>query len=171
MNFIRNVYKYFCKVEVALCCVGFIALVSMVFLSAFLRFFRVSMAWNIDVAMLLLAWTAFLGADIAYRSGQLVGMDILVRNFPQKAQLIVQILVFLVILAALCIIVYFGIRLAYFDRLRRFQSLPIPFSIVTLSIVVASASMAISTVIKIKDRVIELFRKDSGSQPSLEKSI
>jgi TRAP-type C4-dicarboxylate transport system permease small subunit len=160
MNFIRNVYKYFCKVEVVLCCIGFLGLVSMVFLSAFLRFFRVSMAWNIDMAMLLLAWTAFLGADIAYRSGRFVGVDIVVRNLPKKMQLIIQIIVYLVILAALVIIVYFGFNLAYFDRLRRFQSLPIPFSIVTLSIVIASASMVISTIIKIKDRVFLLLGKE-----------
>jgi len=164
MNFIRNVYKYFCKVEVALCCIGFLGLVSMVFLSAFLRFFRVSMAWNIDMAMLLLAWTAFLGADIAYRSGRFVGVDIVVRGLPQKLQWVIQIFVFLVILAALGIIVYFGFRLAHFDRLRRFQSLPIPFSIVTLSIVLASASMVISTLIKIKERLFLLFGKNPDSQ-------
>jgi len=164
MNLIKRVYNFCCKVEVVLCCIGFIGLVSMVFLSAFLRFFRVSMAWNIDMAMLLLAWTAFLGADIAYRSGRLVGVDILVRNFPKKIQLIVQVLVSLVILAALFIIVYYGFRLAWFDRLRRFQSLPIPFSIVTLSIVLASASMVISTLIKIKDRVLLLIEKEGGPQ-------
>ena len=130
MNFIHKVFKVIWKIEEVLCCIGFMGLVTMVFLSAFLRFFRVSMAWNIDTAMLLLAWTAFLGADIAYRSGQLVGVDILVRNLPRKMQLLIQILVFIVIMAALAIIIYFGFRLANLERLRRFQSLPIPFSIV-----------------------------------------
>ena len=169
LNVTRKAYALFCKVEVVLCCIGFMGLVSMVFLSAFLRFFRFSMAWNIDMAMLLLAWTAFLGADIAYRSGQLVGVDILVRNLPRKMQLVIQILVFFVILAALGIIIYFGFNLAYVERLRRFQSLPIPFSIVTLSIVVASASMAISTVIKIKERFAQLFGNDVLSQPAQER--
>ena len=169
MNVLRRVYKVVCKIEVVLCCVGLMGLVSMVFLSAFLRFFRVSMAWNIDMAMLLLAWTAFLGADIAYRSGQLVGVDILVRNLPKKIQLGIQIVVFFVILAALGIIIYFGFSLAHVERLRRFQSLPIPFSIVTLSIVLASISMAVSTVIKIKERFILLFQKDSLPQPKGER--
>jgi TRAP-type C4-dicarboxylate transport system permease small subunit len=124
------------------------------------------MSWNIDMAMLLLAWTAFLGADIAYRSGQLVGVDLVTRKLPLRIQVLVEILVFLVILIALCMIVYFGIRLALVEKLRRFQSIRIPYSIVTMSIVLASASMAVSTVIKIKHRVLSLVRKDTGSQPA-----
>ena len=163
MGFIRAVYKVLCKAEVVLCCIGFIGLITMVFLSAILRFFNFSLAWNVDMAMLLLAWTAFLGADIAYRSGQLVGVDIFVRNLPKKLQIVIQLVVFVIILLALCIIVYYGFRLAYLERLRRFQSLPIPFSIITLSIVLASASMVISTVVKIKERIVLLLRKDSAS--------
>ena len=165
MNLLRIIYKYLCKAEVVLCCIGFISLVVMVFLSAILRFFNFSMAWNIDMAMLLLAWTAFLGADIAYRSGQLVGVDILVRNLPKKIRIIIELLVFLIILTGLAIIIYFGFRLAYVERLRRFQSLPIPFSIVTLSIVLASASMVVSTVIKIKRCLIQLLQKNSFEHP------
>jgi TRAP-type C4-dicarboxylate transport system permease small subunit len=156
---VRTAYKYICKAEVALCCAGFIGLVSMVFISAFLRFFRLSLAWNIDMAMLLLAWTAFLGADIAWRQGQLVGVDILVRSLPAKLQTVIKLLILLIVLAALAIIVYFGFRLAHLERLRRFQSLPIPFSIVTLSIVIACVSMVISTFIKIKEEVARLFVK------------
>ena len=166
MNVLRTVYRWFCKIEVILCCIGFMALIALVFLSAILRFFKFSMAWNIDMAMLLLAWSAFLGADIAYRSGQLIGVDLLTRNLPKKMQIIIEILIFIVILTALCMIVYFGIRLSLFERLRRFQSIPIPYSIVIMSIVMASASMAVSTVNKIRHRVILLFRKDTGSQPA-----
>jgi len=159
MNVLRTVYKFLCKAETVLCCVGFIALIALVFLSAILRFFRFSMSWNIDMAMLLLAWTAFLGADIAYRSGQLVGVDLLTRNFSKKVQVIVEILLFIVIMAALIMIVYYGIRLAWLERVRKYQSIPIPYNIVIISIILASASMAVSTVIKIKQRVVMLLSK------------
>ena len=81
----KKIYEKFCKIEVGFCCVGFILLVILVFGSAILRFMRVSMAWNIDLAMLLLAWTAFLGADVAWRSGQLIGIDLVTRYFPKKS--------------------------------------------------------------------------------------
>ena len=69
----KKFYEYFCRAEAILCGAGFIGLVVLVFGSAILRFFRMSMAWNIDLAMLLLAWSSFLGADIAWRSGQQIG--------------------------------------------------------------------------------------------------
>jgi TRAP-type C4-dicarboxylate transport system permease small subunit len=152
----RKVYRFLCKAEEIICGTGFIVLIALVFLSAILRFFRVSMAWNIDMAMLLLAWTAFLGADIAYRSGQLVGIDLVTRNLPKKLQIYIEILIFFITLCALVAIVYFGIRLASSEWIRRYQSMPIPYSIVTVSIVFAAASMVLSTIIKIKRCILKL---------------
>jgi TRAP-type C4-dicarboxylate transport system permease small subunit len=154
----KKIYRFLCKAEEIICGVGFVLLVALVFLSAILRFFRISMSWNIDMAMLLLAWTAFMGADVAYRSGQLVGIDLLTRNLPKKIQMIVQIIIFLIILAALGAIVFFGIRLAKSEWIRRYQSMPIPYSLVTVSIVFAAASMVVSTIIKIRRCVRNLIQ-------------
>ncbi|GHU25825.1 hypothetical protein FACS1894164_15950 [Spirochaetia bacterium] len=67
------------------------------------------------------------------------------------------------LLIALGIIAYFGTRLAILERLRTFQSMPIPFSVVTASIVFTAASMIISTIIKIK-RILVGF-DDSAPPP------
>jgi TRAP-type C4-dicarboxylate transport system permease small subunit len=159
----RALYKFLCKAEVVICGVGFIALVFLVFLSAILRFFRISMAWNIDAAMLLLAWTAFLGADIAYRSGQLLGIDLVTRNLPKIVRKICEIFLFVIILGALGVIVYFGIRLAASEWIRRYQSMPIPYSLVTLSIVFTAASMILSTILKIKRCILNFNKEDTGN--------
>ena len=153
----KKIYDYFCKAEIAVCGVGFVFLVIFVFASAILRFLRISMSWNIDLAMLLLAWTAFLGADIAWRSGQLIGIDIVTRYFPKKVQELVLLLVYAIILCVTVIICIYGIRLAWTERLRTYQSMPIPYSLVSLSLVVATFSMSISTVGKIK-ACVEHFR-------------
>jgi TRAP-type transport system small permease protein len=153
----RKLYHAICKLEVIICGAGFILLVALVFLSAILRFFRVSMAWNIDMALFLLSWTAFLGADIAWRSGRLVGVDIVTGRFPLPLQKIVQLLVYFVIFTALVIIVIYGSRLAWIERVRKFQSIPIPYSLVTMSLVTAALSMSVSTIIKIR-RCILNFR-------------
>jgi TRAP-type C4-dicarboxylate transport system permease small subunit len=135
-------------------------LITFVFLSAILRFFRVSMSWNIDLAMLLLAWTAFLGADIAWRSGQLAGVDLVTRNLPSVLQKIFQILVYLIITAALLVIFVYGIRLMWTERVRTYQSMPIPYSLVTLSLVIAAISMVCSTVIKIRRCIMDSGKKE-----------
>jgi TRAP-type C4-dicarboxylate transport system permease small subunit len=160
MRTLRAVYRFLCKAEEAICGVGFAVLVFLVFGSAILRLFRLSMAWNIDMAMLLLAWTAFLGADVAYRAGQLVGVDLLTRNLPKNMQKLIQILIFLIIGIALGVIVIFGFRLARLERLRTFQSIPIPFSVVTLSMTFAALSMLVSTIIKIRRCILNFNRED-----------
>jgi TRAP-type C4-dicarboxylate transport system permease small subunit len=158
----RRIYHALCKAEVAVCGAGFIFLVAFVFLSAILRFFRVSMSWNIDLAMFLLAWTAFLGADIAWRSGQLVGVDLVTRRLPRKLQKVITILICLIIMSALILIAVFGIRLALTERLRKYQSIPIPYSLVTLSIVVTAMSMIVSTILKIRRGILEFNRKETA---------
>jgi TRAP-type C4-dicarboxylate transport system permease small subunit len=152
----RKIYHALCKAEVAICAVGFVFLVAFVFISAILRSFRLSVSWNIDLAMFLLAWTSFLGADIAWRSGQLVGIDIVTRQLPRKVQKIVEIFVYIVVFAALIVIVVFGFRLMITERLRTYQSIPIPFSFMTLSLVVAAMSMLLSTILKVKRAILEL---------------
>lgn len=145
----KKIYEYLCKAEVAFCGVGFILLIILIFASVILRFLSISMSWNIDLAMLLLAWTAFLGADVAWRSGQLIGIDIVTRYLPKKMQKAVLILVYAIILCVTVVICIFGISLSWTERVRTYQSMPIPYSLVTLSLVVATFSMSISTVGKI----------------------
>jgi TRAP-type C4-dicarboxylate transport system permease small subunit len=146
----KKLYHALCRIEVAACGAGFVFLVAFVFLSAILRFFRVSMSWNIDLALFLLAWTAFLGADVAWRSGQLVGIDLVTRSLPKKMQKTITLAVYFIVMAALVVIVIFGLKLAWTERVRTYQSIPIPFSLVTLSVVVAALSMFLSTVLKIR---------------------
>ena len=148
------------KIEKIICGAGFILLVLLVFISAILRFFRVSMSWNIDLAMLLLAWTSFLGADIAWRSGQLIGIDIITRHLPSKVQKILSLLIYGIILFLTCVICFYGARLVWVERLRTYQSIPIPYSVVTLSLVVATFSMAISTIGKIKNVIVSFNEKN-----------
>ena len=146
----RKLYKNLCKLELIACGTGFMLLIAMVFLAAILRFFRFSVAWNIDLALFLLAWTAFLGADIAWREGKLIGIDLLVKRLPSSIAKVIQFVVYLIVLTALIVIVVNGSRLAWLERVRRYQSIPIPFSLMTLSLIVAASSMIVTTLIKIK---------------------
>ena len=165
----KKFYEYFCKIETVICGIGFIFLVLFVFASAILRFMRVSMSWNIDLAMLLLAWTAFLGADIAWRSGQLIGIDIVTRYFPKKMQKAILLLIYAIILCVTVIICIYGARLVWTERLRTYQSMPIPYSLVSLSLVVATFSMSISTIGKIKACIQHFNDNDKAVQAAEEK--
>ena len=159
----KKILKYLDLTEKVICGTGFIILVLLVFFSAILRFFRVSMSWNIDLAMLFLAWTSFLGADIAWRSGQLIGIDILTRHLPAVVQKILSLIILVIIFFLTCVICVYGARLVWVERLRMYQSIPVPYSVVTMSLVVATFSMALSTIGKIK-KVILSFKNTEETE-------
>ncbi|MCE1159462.1 MAG: TRAP transporter small permease [Spirochaetia bacterium] len=145
-----KIYRWFCRIEEIACGIGFGFLIFFIFLSAVLRLFKLSMSWYIDLAMLCLAWTAFLGADVAWREGQIIGIDLITRRLPASIRRAVELVVLGIIAATLVVIVVFGARLAWTERVSRYQSMPIPLALVTLSLVVAAFSMFFSTIQKIK---------------------
>ena len=57
----------------------------------------------------------------------------------------------------------YGARLVWVERLRKYQSIPIPYSVVTLSLVVATFSMAFSTIGKIKNVILSFKDKEEKS--------
>lgn len=148
----KKIYSLFCKTEEIICGIFFVALVSSILVSAILRSVSMSMSWNIDVALLLLAWTSFLGADIAFRSGQLVGIDLFTRKLPKGAKIIIELIVLFLIVVLLIFFIWFGIKLVITDWMRQMGALPISFSWIVLSLPLASFSMLISAIIKIKER-------------------
>jgi TRAP-type transport system small permease protein len=158
---VKKLYRWLCKAEEVVCGVGFMFLIAFVFLSAILRQFRFSLSWSIDLAMLLLAWTAFLGADVAWRSGQIIGVDIVTRNLPRKVQHVIEVIIYCIILSTLVVMVVFGIRLAWTERVATYQSMPIPYALVTFSLIVASFSMIFSTLQKIRRSILPLLGKNT----------
>ncbi|MGL1893120.1 MAG: TRAP transporter small permease subunit [Spirochaetaceae bacterium] len=159
---LKKIYLRFCKAEEIVCGVGLMLLVALVFLSAVLRFMRFSVSWNLDLSMLLLAWTAFLGADVAWRSGQVIGVNLVTRNLPKSLQQIISIFINLFVLVALVLIFYYGIKLSWTERLARYQSMAIPYSLVTISLVVASFSMIFTTLQKLQIIILEMSGKLSS---------
>jgi TRAP-type C4-dicarboxylate transport system permease small subunit len=158
----KKIYSLFCKTEEIVCGVFFVALVSSILVSAILRGVGMSMSWNIDVALLLLAWTSFLGADIAFRSGQLVGIDLFTRKLPASTKIIIELIVLVLIVVLLAFFIYFGMKLVITDWMRQLNALPISFSWIVLSLPLASFSMLISAIIKIKERRSALKQMNKG---------
>ena len=65
------------------CVVGF---TSVLMLGAAVRLLGHPLNWCNDVALLMLAWTTFLGGDVAFRAGRMVNVDILIAKLPVRFQ-------------------------------------------------------------------------------------
>ncbi len=145
----KKFYKVFCQAEMALAIFGLVTSVMVIFISAILRTIGHPINWGTDIALLLFTWSTFLGADIAFRSGKLVNVDILFNKVPTGPQKALKLLIYLICLGFLGAMVYLGIIQSIKTWYRAFQGIPfLSYTWVTLSIPVSCASMAVTTLIK-----------------------
>lgn len=156
----KKIYKLYCRLEVMLASCAFFAIIVLTFGNAVLRIFNKPIIANDDICSLLFAWVSFMGADIALRSNRLVGMDIITMNLPVKVQKILQLIVYVIMAVTLCMFVKKGYELAMLNWARFFNSLPISYGYVTLSLAVCSAMMLLTLAIKIVVTVKNLANND-----------
>lgn len=145
----KKIYKLYCRIEVILAATAFFAIIVLTFGNAVLRLFDRPIITNDDICSLLFAWVSFMGADIALRSNRLVGMDIVTMNLPVKVQKVLQLAVYVIMMVTLGMFVIKGYDLAMLNWARFFNSLPISYGYVTLSLSVCGAMMMLTLAIKI----------------------
>jgi TRAP-type C4-dicarboxylate transport system permease small subunit len=147
----KEIYEFICKKEmlIAKCTLGILAL--LVFAAAVGRFLYHPMNWAMDAATFLFAWTVFLGADAAMRLDRLFCIEVITGKLPQKAQLYLKLINYIIIIAFLLGMIGYGLWLSYTTRLRTFQGIPgFSYTWVTLSVPFGCALMLITSVLKIK---------------------
>lgn len=145
----KKLYKLYCKAEIAVVACAFFAIIVLTFGNAVLRIFNHPIVANDDICTLLFAWVSFMGADIAMRSNRLVGMDLVTMNLPVKIQKALQLIVYVVMIVTLGMFILKGSQLARMNWARFFNSLPISYGWVTISLAVCGVQMIVTLLIKI----------------------
>jgi TRAP-type C4-dicarboxylate transport system permease small subunit len=143
----KNLYRLFCKAEVALAGFLLASITVLVFVSAVARTIGHPMNWAIDVSMLFFGWEVFLGGDIAIRSRKLVNVDMFIVRLPGIFQKIIGLLFAFITLIFLFVLVRYGIPLCLESTKRLFQTLPISYAWCTLAVPLCSVFMIISQII------------------------
>jgi TRAP-type C4-dicarboxylate transport system permease small subunit len=156
---LQKVYRVYCRIEEVIVGTCLITIVGLTFLNAVLRSINRPIITADDISLLLFSWAALLGADVALRYSRLVGMDILMSKLPPKAQKFFQILVYMLMVAAMLLFMRSGFALASSNWKRSFNSLPISYGYVTLSFPVCCCLMIFTSSLKII-KVVTRFRDD-----------
>ena len=107
----KTVYKWYCRIETAIVAAGFFAIVALTFSNAVLRAFNQPIVAADDICTLLFAWVSFMGADVAMRANRLVGMDLVTMHLPAKLQKTLQLIVYVVMIATICLLIVKGVEL------------------------------------------------------------
>lgn len=157
----RKIYYKMCAIEEFFCGGALFFIVVLVFISAILRLAGMPIQWVMDISQLLFAWIAFTGMDIALRKSGVMGINLVTRNFPDKVQKIIKVIINLVIIMFLISLVYFGLILAIEGKSRTYQTLGISYSWATLSLPVCSIMMVLTI---LRDVVLTITEHKTGKE-------
>lgn len=142
------------------CVVGF---TSVLMLGAAVRLIGHPLNWCNDVALLMLAWTTFLGGDVAFRAGRMVNVDILVAKLPVVLQKAAAVIVYAVLLVMMFLMVKQGLGLCLNVGKRTLEGIPFLSYVWVAASVPVGFSLMFITALK---RLADLMRSTDGSAVS-----
>jgi TRAP-type C4-dicarboxylate transport system permease small subunit len=107
--------------------------------------------WAVDMATCAFAWACFFCADIAWRRGKLMSVDVLTARLSERAQRYCRLLNYCILIAFLLYLAPAGLWLSWVSRARAFQGVPqVSYSWVTLSLPVGAMLLLITTILKLR---------------------
>lgn len=122
----------------AACALAVVALTVIVTLQVFNRFvLKTPLAWSEDLAMLLFQWVVFLGAALGVKRMRHFGIELVVRQLPERLRHMVELLTPIVMAIVALVMIFQGWTILTFNTTRVFSTmdltyvwafLPIPLS-------------------------------------------
>lgn len=144
----KKFFEILNKAELAItmtCVVGF---TSVLMLGAAVRLLGHPLNWCNDVALLMLAWTTFLGGDVAFRAGRMVNVDILIAKLPVRFQKAVAVMVYAVLLVMMFMMVKQGALLCVNVGKRTLEGIPFLSYVWVAASIPAGFSLMFITAVK-----------------------
>jgi TRAP-type C4-dicarboxylate transport system permease small subunit len=96
-----------------------------------------SLFWSEELARYFLVWLTFLGASVAYRRKVHPGIDVIHRRMSPSKRKFCIMTVYIISMILFGVMVFFGLKFAYFVRLQISPALYLPkwvlFSIIPIS--------------------------------------
>ena len=113
----------------ATCAVMVVALAVIVFVQVFNRFvLQTPLAWSEDLAMLLFQWVVFLGAALGVKRMRHFGIELVVRQFPERARHRVELLTPVVMAIVAAVMIIQGWAILSINRNRIFATMDLSYT-------------------------------------------
>jgi TRAP-type C4-dicarboxylate transport system permease small subunit len=150
----KKLYERVCAAEAFLAAAFLVLMVVLIFAGGVARLFEHPINWAIDAATCFFAWACFLCADIAWRRGSLMSIEVLTRRLPPRLQAACRLLSHFIITLFLLYVIGMGVWLSWISRERSFQGIPeVSYSWVTMSMPVGACLLLMTTLLKVKSEL------------------
>ena len=145
-----NSFKKFYKLIDILLGIMMGIMVTFVFLNVILRFvFNTGLASSEEISRYTFVFITFIGAIVAMREGEHLAVDMLVKRFPKKGQIISSIIVNLISLIMMVILVLGSIKMVIQSSGARTAVLGLPFPFLYSICILSGVCIGILAVEKI----------------------
>ena len=147
-------YRLLGRVELRFAQACIVAMTLLVLLSAGSRTAGRPLSWTVDLATFTFAWAVFVGADVTWRCGRMISIDLLLDRLQPTLQKWIRLLNLLLIAAFLVTVAASGAQLTYTAHDRSFSGLPwLSYAWVTVAVPVGSVLMLYTTAHRIREAV------------------
>lgn len=145
----KKFYERLCFAEILVAQLFLIVMVILIFVAGIARLIGHPINWSIDIATCVFAWACFLSADVAWRNGKLMSVDVVTKHLSEKGQKFFRMVNYGIVTLFLLYLIPIGFWLSYVSRERSFQGIPeFSYSWVTMSVPVCGVLLLITTVLK-----------------------
>jgi TRAP-type C4-dicarboxylate transport system permease small subunit len=111
------------------CAILMVALAVTVFIQVFNRFvLKTPLAWSEDLAMLLYQWVVFVGAALGVKRMRHFGIELVVRQFPERVRRAVELLTPLVMAIVAVVMIIQGWTILSFNRNRIYSTMDLSYT-------------------------------------------
>lgn len=123
---------------------AFVGMILSIIVNVFSRYlFGKSFSWAEEIAYLLFNWSIYFGVTVLYNDQGLISIDAIVDRLPKKAQRIVSIGNYSLLLAINACLVVWGFSFAMRSWIRSSPSLSIPYFYFNVSVPLAAIILTI----------------------------
>jgi TRAP-type C4-dicarboxylate transport system permease small subunit len=111
------------------CAILMVALAVVVFIQVFNRFvLQTPLAWSEDLAMLLYQWVVFVGAALGVKRLRHFGIELVVRQFPERLRHRVELLTPIVMAVVAVVMIIQGWAILGLNRTRIYSTMDLSYT-------------------------------------------
>ena len=146
-QFLDRFFEKLERVQTLFCVAALGAIVVVLFLEILLRqFLGINLQWALDLSALLMVWICFIGASMVYRRKGHIGIEVLIKLFPEGLQKTLNVAMYLLIGAGLIVLMIRAGSLMLVQGGQEIVSLGISRSFLSFPVVVGTGLMLLTSV-------------------------
>jgi TRAP-type C4-dicarboxylate transport system permease small subunit len=146
-QFLDRFFEKMEKMQTLFCVAALGAIVLVLSLEILLRqFLGINLQWALDLSALLMVWICFIGASMVYRRKGHIGIEVLVKLFPESLQKTLNVAMYLLIGTGLVVLMIRAGSLMLVQRGQEIVSLGISRSFLSFPVAVGTGLMLLTSV-------------------------